>query len=74
MPMGLGYGGATSALNDLSSAYGHWGSALAGTNVQSVLRVISTMAGAGWAWAAMAVAVGWYLGTLRWGPRQELWP
>jgi hypothetical protein len=65
--IGGGYGGTTSALNDLSSAYGDLGAALAGTQVQFVLRVISTMTGAGWAWAALAVAVGWYLGTRHWG-------
>jgi hypothetical protein len=65
--MGAGYGATASALNDLSSAYGDLGGALAGTPVQSMLRVLSTMTGAGWAWAALAVGVGWYLGTRRWG-------
>jgi len=65
--IGAGYGGLTSALNDLSSAYGDLGGALAGSPVQSVLRVISAMTGAGWAWAALAVAVGWYVGTRRGG-------
>lgn len=64
---GAGYGATASALNDLSSAYGDLGGALAGTAVQSALRVLSTMTGAGWAWAALTVAVGWYLRTWRRG-------
>ena len=64
---GAGYGGLTSALNDLSSAYGELGGALAGTLLPTVLRVVSTMTGAGWAWAALAVAVGWCLASRRWG-------
>lgn len=65
--LGAAYGAVTSLLNDLSSEYGDLGSTLAGTSGQSLLKVLSTMAGAGWAWAALAVAVGWYTGTRRWG-------
>lgn len=65
--IGAGYGGSVSAVNDLSSAYGDLGRSLAGTRLQSALEVVSTMTGAGWAWAALAVAVGWYLRTRRWG-------
>jgi hypothetical protein len=64
---GASYGATASALNDLSSAYGWLGGALAGTQLQSVFRVLSTLMGAGWAWAAFAVAVGWYVRTRRWG-------
>ena len=64
---GIGFGAASSALNDMSSAYGVLGVTLAGTDVQSMLRVLSTMTGAGWAWAASAVAAGWYVRTRLWG-------
>lgn len=60
---GVGYGVTTSALNALSSPFGE----LAGTWLQSGLRVLSTMTGAGWAWAALAVAAGWSSRSRRWG-------
>ena len=65
--IGAGYGGLTSVLDNLSPAHSDLGEGLAGTPMQSVLRVLSTMTGAGWAWAALAVVAGWWLGTRRGG-------
>lgn len=61
--LGAGYGAATSLINDLSSPYGALGSRLGGAPVQSPLEVVSVVLGAGWAWAALAVTLGWFIGS-----------
>jgi hypothetical protein len=61
--IGAGFGVTTSLVNDLSSEYGTLGSPLAGSGWQPVLRVLSFLLDAGWAWAAVAVATGCLAGT-----------
>ena len=61
--IGVGFGAATSLSNDLSSDYGRLGSHLTGSSWQPVFRFLSLLLDAGWAWAALAVAVGWLAGT-----------
>lgn len=56
------YGAATSLINDVSSPYGVIGGQIAGTRWQWAVEVTSKLVGVGWAWAALAVAVGWMAG------------
>jgi hypothetical protein len=60
---GAGYGAATSLVNALSSPYGDLGGPLAGTVWAAVAKVLSLLMGVGWAWAALAVALGLLAGT-----------
>ncbi|MFD4659850.1 hypothetical protein ACFWP2_29955 [Kitasatospora sp. NPDC058444] len=62
---GLAFGATASLVNALSSPYGKLGRPLAGTAWAGAARVLSLLSGAGWAWAALAVAAGWAAGT--WG-------
>ncbi|MEV7188219.1 hypothetical protein [Kitasatospora sp. NPDC093102] len=63
--VGLAFGVTVSFVNALSSPYGKLGAPLAGTVWAGAARVFSLLLGAGWAWAALAVATGWLAGT--WG-------
>ncbi|QFG24136.1 DUF6518 family protein [Actinomadura sp. WMMB 499] len=58
LPIGGAFGAATSLLNALSSPYTAVGGAFADTVAGPVLQVVSRLLGVGWAWAALAVAVG----------------
>ncbi|MFH8471477.1 hypothetical protein [Streptomyces sp. NPDC018000] len=59
---GVGFGAATSLVNALSSPYAELGEPLTGTVWASAAKVLSLLLDAGWAWAALAVAVGWLAG------------
>ncbi|MGW2212827.1 DUF6518 family protein [Streptomyces sp. NPDC001781] len=56
---GLVFGSLTSVTNVLSSPYGEIGARVAGSAVGETSRVLSFLLDAGWAWAALAVTVGW---------------
>ncbi|GAA3374940.1 hypothetical protein GCM10020367_40750 [Streptomyces sannanensis] len=60
---GVGFGAATSLVNALSSPYVGFGAPLTGTVWASAAKVLSLLMDAGWAWAALAVAMGWLAGT-----------
>ncbi|WP_351236391.1 hypothetical protein [Streptomyces sp. NPDC002133] len=60
---GLGFGAATSLVNALSSPYGDLGMPLTGTVWAKGAKVLSLLMDAGWAWAALAVVMGWLAGT-----------
>ncbi|MER5359544.1 hypothetical protein [Streptomyces sp. NPDC002785] len=59
---GVGYGAATSLVNALSSPYMELGTPLTGTVWAKAAKVLSLLMDAGWSWAALAVAVGWFAG------------
>ncbi|MFF8692866.1 hypothetical protein ACF08W_11725 [Streptomyces sp. NPDC015144] len=61
--IGAGFGAATSLVNALSSPYTHIGAPITGTLWGGTAKVLSLLMDAGWAWAALAVAVGWLVGT-----------
>jgi hypothetical protein len=61
---GAGFGAVTSLVNALSSPYTEIGAPLRGTPGGRTAKVLSLLLDAGWAWAALAVAVGWLAGTL----------
>lgn len=56
---GVGFGALTSLTNALSSPYSTLGAPLEGTVWASTAKVLSLLVGLGWAWAALAVAMGW---------------
>lgn len=56
---GAGFGAATSLANALSSPYTTLGAPLAGTVWAGAAKVLSLLVGLGWAWAALAVVMGW---------------
>lgn len=56
---GAGFGAAVSLANALSSPYTTLGAPLAGTVWGSAAKVLSLLVGLGWAWAALAVLMGW---------------
>lgn len=60
---GLGFGAATSLVNGLSSPYTDLGMPLIDPVWGSAAKVLSLLMDAGWAWAALAVAMGWLAGT-----------
>jgi hypothetical protein len=59
---GAGFGAATSLVNALSSPYSPLGAPLTGTVWGGAAKVLSLLMDAGWAWAALAVAMGWLAG------------
>lgn len=61
--VGAGFGAATSLVNALSSPYVALGAPLTGTAWAGAAKVLSLLIGAGWAWAALAVAMGYLAGT-----------
>ncbi|WP_199444533.1 hypothetical protein [Umezawaea beigongshangensis] len=61
--VGSGFGAATSLVNALSSPYSGLGVSLAGSVWAGAVTVLSSLIGAGWAWAALAVAMGCLDGT-----------
>ncbi|MEW2489551.1 hypothetical protein [Streptomyces sp. NPDC048411] len=63
LAVGAGFGAATSLVNALSSPYGDLGAPLTGTVWAGAAKVLSLLMDAGWAWAALAVAMGWLAGT-----------
>ncbi|MER7191202.1 hypothetical protein [Streptomyces flaveolus] len=56
---GLVFGSLTSVTNVLSSPYGEIGARVTGSVLGDTSRVLSLLLDAGWAWAALAVTVGW---------------
>ncbi|MFE0381956.1 hypothetical protein ACFW1M_41825 [Streptomyces inhibens] len=60
---GLGFGAVTSLVNALSSPYVELGMPLAGTVWAKAAKVLSLLMDAGWSWAALAVGMGWLVGT-----------
>lgn len=60
---GLGFGAATSLVDMLSSPYQELGMRFVGTVWAKAAKVLSLLMDAGWAWAALAVAMGWFAGT-----------
>lgn len=66
LALGAGFGALTSLINDVSSPYRPIGSRVVnagGTWVAKVAEVASLLLDIGWAWAGVAVAVGWLAGT-----------
>ncbi|MFF8913539.1 hypothetical protein ACF08M_09500 [Streptomyces sp. NPDC015032] len=61
--VGLGFGAATSLVNALSSPYAELGAPLVGTVWAGAAKVLSLLMDAGWAWAALPVALGRLAGT-----------
>jgi hypothetical protein len=64
---GAAFGAGTSLVNDLSSEYGTFGPGLADASFVPALKVLSILLDAGWAWAALAVLMGWYAAAARCG-------
>ncbi|WP_051825537.1 hypothetical protein [Kitasatospora aureofaciens] len=65
--IGLAFGVTVSLVNALSSPYGKLGVPFTGTVWAGAAEVLSLLLGAGWAWAALAVATGWLARTWRRG-------
>ncbi|WP_131737085.1 hypothetical protein [Actinomadura roseirufa] len=61
VPLGGAFGAATSWINDFSSPYRSSGGRVEAVSggVRSVAEVVSLLVDVGWAWAGLAVAVGW---------------
>ncbi|MER5320657.1 hypothetical protein [Streptosporangium roseum] len=57
--VGAGFGAATSLVNALSHSYADLGSRAYATGGWSVAEIMSVLLDSGWAWAGLAVAVGW---------------
>ncbi|WP_051467777.1 DUF6518 family protein [Actinomadura oligospora] len=57
--VGAGFGAATSLLNGLSAHFADLDSRAATTHGASPLEIASTLLDSGWAWAGLAVALGW---------------
>lgn len=63
--VGGGFGATTSLINDISSPYGMIGGQIADTGWAWTLRVaevVSRLVGVGWAWAALAIVMGYLAG------------
>jgi hypothetical protein len=63
--VGGGFGTITSLINDISSPYGMIGGQIADTGWSWILgaaEVVSRLVGVGWAWAALAVVMGYFAG------------
>ncbi|MFD1932117.1 hypothetical protein ACFSKW_11590, partial [Nonomuraea mangrovi] len=57
--LGIAFGAGTSLVNALSSPYSLLGAPLDGTLWGGAAKVLSLLVDSGWAWAALAVGVGW---------------
>ncbi|MGW6982457.1 hypothetical protein ACWGE1_23960 [Streptomyces sp. NPDC054932] len=57
--VGVGFGASTSLVNALSSPYSALGAPITGTVWGGAAKVLSLLLDSGWAWAALAVAMGW---------------
>jgi hypothetical protein len=64
--IGGAFGVATSLVNEVSTP-ADLGGPIASPLWGSIARVASIMLDSGWAWAALAVAVGWLAGAVAWG-------
>lgn len=62
LALGAGFGIATSLSNALASQYTVHGSQMGGHLMAGAAEVTSLVLGAGWAWAALAVLAGYWLG------------
>ncbi|MFE3455561.1 hypothetical protein ACFXJ8_42275 [Nonomuraea sp. NPDC059194] len=62
--LGVAFGAGTSLVNALSSPYSPLGAPLDGTVWGGAAQVLSLLVDSGWAWAALAVGVGWLVGGL----------
>jgi Family of unknown function (DUF6518) len=65
LTLGAAFGAATSLVNRLATPADAGGSPIAGTALEPIARVASLILDSGWAWAALAVAVGWLVGEPR---------
>lgn len=61
--VGVVFGAATSLINDVSSPYGMIGNQMGDTVWRWAAEVASKLLDAGWAWAGLAIAVGWLAGS-----------
>ncbi len=59
LAVGAGFGAATSLMNALSHSYADLSSRAYTTSGWSVAEIVSVLLDSGWAWAGLAVAVGW---------------
>ncbi|MEU9888362.1 hypothetical protein [Sphaerisporangium sp. NPDC051011] len=59
LTVGAGFGAATSLVNALSHSYADLESRSYTTSGWSVAEIVSVLLDSGWAWAGLAVAVGW---------------
>ncbi|WP_214102847.1 hypothetical protein [Acrocarpospora catenulata] len=59
LAVGAGFGAATSLVNALSHSYADLESRAYTTSGWSIAEIISVLLDSGWAWAGLAVAVGW---------------
>ncbi|WP_067181457.1 hypothetical protein [Microtetraspora niveoalba] len=59
LAVGAGFGAATSLMNALSNSNADLGSRAYTTSGWSVPEIVSVLLDSGWAWAGLAVAVGW---------------
>lgn len=62
--LGALFGALVSLANGASSPYTALGADLVGTALATLLQVLSQIIDAGWAWAGLAVVVGWWTRTL----------
>ncbi|MGW5688334.1 hypothetical protein [Nonomuraea sp. NPDC003754] len=59
LAVGAGFGAATSLVNALSHSYADLSSRAYTTSGWSIAEIMSVLLDSGWAWAGLAVAVGW---------------
>ncbi|ACZ84354.1 hypothetical protein [Streptosporangium roseum] len=59
LAVGAGFGAATSLVNALSNSYADLESRAYTTGGWSIAEIMSVLLDSGWAWAGLAVAVGW---------------
>ncbi|MCC5580932.1 hypothetical protein IMZ11_35495 [Microtetraspora sp. AC03309] len=59
LAVGAGFGAATSLVNALSHSYADLESRAYTTSGWSIAEIMSVLLDSGWAWAGLAVAVGW---------------
>lgn len=60
--LGIALGAVDAATNAIASPYTDIGASLVGTPWQAVAAFAGLILNAGWAWAALAVAAGWFAG------------
>lgn len=60
--LGAAFGAATALVNWLSTPADAGGSPIAGTALEPLARLASLILDSGWAWAGLAVGVGWLAG------------
>ncbi|MFF4774261.1 hypothetical protein ACFY05_15500 [Microtetraspora fusca] len=74
LAVGAGFGAATSLVNALSDSYADFESRAYTTSGWSIAEIVSVLLDSGWAWAGLAVAVGWLITRAREGrPPAPAW-